>query len=228
MEGHFNLAELAKKALHEAIRERGRVNVLIAGRTGVGKSTLVNALFQGSLATTGQGRPVTPHAREIFKEDVPLSVFDTRGLEMADFPEALRALQSFVAERQADRDGNKHVHVAWVCIAEDLRRVEEAETRLAEALSRHMPVVAVVTKARSDQGFRAVVQELLPAARNVVRVRAIAEFLDDGHEIAPMGLRDLVGLTMELVPEAHRRALAAAQKVDLALKRQRSHLPSHS
>jgi len=75
-----------KKALDEALRERGHVNVLIAGRTGVGKSTLVKPVFQGEFATTGQGRPVTEHTREITREGVPLTIFDTRGLEMVDMP----------------------------------------------------------------------------------------------------------------------------------------------
>lgn len=34
--------------LDEALRERGRVNILIAGKTGVGKSTLINAVFKGT------------------------------------------------------------------------------------------------------------------------------------------------------------------------------------
>lgn len=97
-------------------------------------------------------------------------------------------------------------------------------SQLVVLLAEFMPVVAVITKARSDQGFRAEAQRLLPQARNVVRVRAIPESLDDGHSLAAPGLVDLVQLTMELFPEAHRRAFTAAQKVDLTLKRQRSHL----
>jgi uncharacterized protein (DUF697 family)/energy-coupling factor transporter ATP-binding protein EcfA2 len=220
----INIGEIAKKALDEALRERGHANVLVAGRTGVGKSTLVNAVFQGNFATTGQGRPVTTHTREITKEGIPLSIFDTRGLELADYSETLKSLEKLVAERHGERDETRHIHVGWVCISEDLRRVEEAETALAEMLARYMPVVGVITKARSDQGFRAEVQRLLPAASNVVRVRALPEELDDGHRLPPMGLVELVQLTMELFPEGQKRAYVAAQKADLALKRQRSHL----
>ena len=78
-----DIASMVKKALDESIRERGQVNILIAGRTGVGKSTLINAVFQGKLAQTGQGRPVTTTKREISKEGIPLAIWDTRGLEMA-------------------------------------------------------------------------------------------------------------------------------------------------
>lgn len=92
---------------------------------------------------------------------------------MAEFANTLTQLKSFVAGRRQHRDARQHIHVAWVCVAEDLRRVEEAETSLVDMLADFMPVLAVVTKARSDQGFRAKVQELLPRAVNVVRVRAI-------------------------------------------------------
>lgn len=193
----LNMGELAKKALEEALRERGHANVLIAGRTGVGKSTLINSIFQGKFATTGQGRPVTQNTREITKQEIPLSIFDTRGLEMADFAATIKALRSFVSERHHDRDQRKHIHVAWVCLAEDLRRVEEAESQLTVMLAEFMPVVGVITKARADQGFRMEVQRLLPAAKNVIRVRAIQEQLDDGYTLPPMGLVELVQLTME-------------------------------
>ena len=219
----FQLGDLAKKALEEALRERGHANVLIAGRTGVGKSTLINSIFQGNLATTGQGRPVTQNTREITKDGIPLSIFDTRGLEISDVASS-KSLRTFLAERQADRDQTKHIHVAWVCIVEDLRRVEQAETDLTAMLAEFMPVIGVITKARADQGFRAEVQRLLPLAKNVVRTRSIPEQFDDGHCLSPMGLVELVQLTMELFPEGQKRAFVAAQKADLALKRQRSHL----
>lgn len=218
----LNLGELVKNKLRDAYRDRGHANVLIAGRTGVGKSTLINSIFQGNFATTGQGRPVTENTREITKEDIPLSIFDTRGMEMADFSSTLASLKSFVSERHADPDEKKHIHVAWVCVAEDLRRVEEAETELTAMLAEFMPVVGVVTKARADQGFRAEVQRLLPLTRNLMRVRAIPEQLDDGHSLSQMGLKDLVQVTMDLFPEGHRIAFVAAQKADLSLKRKRS------
>lgn len=218
----LDLGKLIREAMEEALGERGHANVLIAGRTGVGKSTLINSVFQGDLATTGQGRPVTENTREITKEGVPLSIFDTRGLEMADFSGTLASLESFVYERYADPNEGKHIHVAWVCITEDSRRVEDAETELTAMLSGFAPVIGVITKARFDDGFRAEVQRLLPEAKNVVRVRAIRERDDDGHTRTPMGLEELIELTAELFPEGHRSALAAAQKADLALKRNRA------
>ncbi|HVC99282.1 MAG TPA: GTPase [Pirellulales bacterium] len=224
MHDKIDIGALVQKALYEALRERGHVNILIAGRTGVGKSTLINAIFQGNMAETGQGRPVTQTTREITKGDIPLSIFDTRGLELADFDATLQELRGFVVKRAQETDARKHIHVGWVCILEDLRRVEPAEENLTKMLAEHMPVVVVITQVRSDAGFRAKVQSLLPIARNVMRVRAFPEELDGGHVIPQTGLRELIDLTNELVPEGQRRAFTAAQKVDIALKKRQSHI----
>ncbi len=211
-----------KAEIDKALHEMGMCNVLIAGRTGVGKSTLINSIFHGRMAATGHGRPVTRAARFISKEGVPLGIWDTRGLELEDFEETLDELTRLVERRAADPDPKHHIHVAWLCVHEDGRRVEAAERNLCCTLHEHMPVLGVITKARSDDGFRAQVQELLPEARNVVRVRAIAEALDDGHTLSPMGLEDLVEATMDLLPEGTRRAFTSVQSVSMRHKKQQA------
>ena len=219
----FNLGDTVREKYAEAIQSRGVVNILIAGRTGVGKSTLINEVFQGNLAETGQGRPVTKNVREYTKDTLPLRIIDTRGLEMADFDATLAALEQEVKIRRSDRDAGKHVHVGWICISEDSRRVEDAEIKLAQHLAQYFPLLGVVTKARSDNGFRQQVQNLLPDTRNVVRVRALKETMDDGQVLNPMGLKELIEVTNEVIPEGQRKALAAAQKVNMSIKKKQAH-----
>lgn len=219
----FDLHRIIQDAYKQAMSDRGHVNILIAGRTGVGKSTLINAVFQGNFVETGVGRPVTKNTREVRKEGIPLSIFDTRGLEMANYKETEEELRNFVDKQRQDMDPASHIHLAWICIAEDLRRVEDAEQYLVQMLVGFMPVVGVITKARADQGFRQKVHEILPKLTNVIRVRAICEEFDDGHVNEPMGLKELIQHSMELVPEAHRKAWAAAQKVDIDLKASQAH-----
>jgi uncharacterized protein (DUF697 family)/predicted GTPase len=213
-----NLDKLINEAIQKAVSERGHINILIAGRSGVGKSTLINSVFQGNFAETGQGKPVTKGTRQFSKDGIPLTIYDTRGLEMAEFQQTITELEKLVADKCSERDSNLHIHAAWVCIQEDGRRVEDAEIELHEMLSRHVPVLGIITKARADKNFRAEVSELLPKAKNVVRVRAVREELDEGHVLEAMGLKILIEATSELIPEGKRRALAASQKADVAYK----------
>ena len=209
-----------KEALQRAQEQIGHVNLLITGKTGVGKSTLVNAVFGEDLAITGQGRPVTAETREYSKDGYPLSLFDSRGLEIVGHKEILANLEAFIRERSLDKDPKRHIHVAWLCIDEGTRRIEEAERLLVKMLnSCGVPVIGVVTKAQADQGFRQIVLNEIPDLKNVCRVRAIAASLDDGVLLPAIGLEDLVKMTIEVVPEAHRIAFAAAQKVSATEKR---------
>ena len=220
----LDLTAAVKKAIEEAVRDLGKVNVLIAGRTGVGKSTLINSVFHGRLAATGQGKPVTQTTHLISKDGIPLAIWDTRGLEMSDFDETLGELMKLVEKRANEPEPQDHIHVAWLCLHEDGRRVEPAERKLCRSLAQHMPVLGVVTKARRDDGFSAEVHRLLPEAKNVVRVRAIAEQFDDpGISLPPMGLDELVASTAEVVPGGIQGAFAAAQRVSLQQKEQQAH-----
>lgn len=218
----MNLQDLLNDAFKKTQQDMGHINILIAGRTGVGKSTLINSVFESNLAETGQGRPVTSTTREVTKEGIPLTLFDTRGLETKEYAKTFEELEMLVVDRCGDRDSDRHIHLAWLCIHEDGRRVEEAEIALHEMLAKHVPVLAVITKARSDNGFRNEVIQLLPKSRSAVRVRAISEILDEGIELPPMGLEKLIEVSSELIPEGKRNAFAAAQKADMNYKRKRA------
>jgi uncharacterized protein (DUF697 family)/GTP-binding protein EngB required for normal cell division len=162
------LGKMIRERVDQAMKERGHATVLVAGRSGVGKSTLINAVFQGQLAETGHGRPVTREIREYSKPGVPISLIDSRGLELEHYRETIAELEKLLRDRQRDPDANHHVHCAWVCISEDSRRVDDGEIKLVELVASHgIPVVAVITKARSDLGFRAEVQRLFVAAQRV-------------------------------------------------------------
>ena len=84
------------------------------------------------MAETGQGKPVTQTTKEITKEGIPVSIFDTRGLETKEYKEIINELKSFVSQRRNETDVNRQIHVAWVCITEDSRRVEDAEIEEAD------------------------------------------------------------------------------------------------
>lgn len=211
---NFQDLDQFKAVIKEAIDESGKVNIIVAGKTGVGKSTLINAVFRGDLAATGAGAPVTRTTQEITKPGHPVTIFDTKGLELKDYETIIGDLEEIISERSAHHDETKHIHVAWLCIHEDGRRVEQAEIDLCKMFQKQrIPVIVVITKSRSDKGFREEVKSLIPSATAVVSVRAIPEEIDDDGEtyfLKEKGVSDLILQTWRLLPEAMGRAYSNA------------------
>ena len=198
--------------------KKGMFNILVAGRSGAGKSTLVNKVFEGNLAETGSSEPVTMETLKYTKKDVPLTVYDTRGLELAEYKKIFDELLAFVEKNQKE-ELSQRIHVAWICIVEDYARVEDAEKMLVQKLAKFMPVIVVITKAktRAGQKFQSEARKLLPEVKNIVRVRAIKEVLDAGHVLQPEGLENLMEATAQVLPDGG-EALRAYIRVQKSIK----------
>jgi uncharacterized protein (DUF697 family)/GTP-binding protein EngB required for normal cell division len=209
------LTSMLDNALKEQRSKLGHVNIIVAGRTGTGKSTLINAVFGADFAKTAMGRPVTQTATWYERENHPLRILDTKGLETADYKQTLAALQAEIIKGKGSIDPSQHIHIGWVCIAEPGTRVEEAERSLVDALKAEgIPTIIVLTKHGMFPEFLDEVAKIAPNADAFIPVRALPmNRLPDVH-----GLQELVEATFRLVPEGVRSAFVAAQKVDFKLK----------
>ncbi|HSF75004.1 MAG TPA: GTPase, partial [Microcoleus sp.] len=120
MSDDFSLDELLNRsyyAFKDAENQVGQCNVLVIGKTGVGKSTLINSVFRQRLAETGVGRPITQGIRQYTKPNCPITVYDTPGLELN--AEQIKVIQLNVAKLIEDQrllHPKEHIHVIWYCI----------------------------------------------------------------------------------------------------------------
>ena len=64
----FNVFNEVYNKVEKELMNMERVNILIIGKTGAGKSTLINGVFRDKIAETGIGKPVTQHLKKISKE----------------------------------------------------------------------------------------------------------------------------------------------------------------
>ncbi len=202
------------------LRSIGRVNILVAGQTGVGKSTLINEVFGEKFAQTAAGRPVTQHAEWFESADVPLRILDTKGLEAKDYAGTLHDMRAEIEKCRNEREARDQLHMAWVCIATPSSRVQDAEIDIVRVLNKYdIPVVVVLTKDDDDEEFAGIVANVLTERRAsyaaIVPVRAVAK-----RNRPAMGLPELVRATFTTLPAAHRAAFAAAQKINRDLNRE--------
>ena len=203
-----------KKIIDEAIEKIGQVNIIIAGKTGVGKSTLVNAVFKGNLAETGVGKPVTQTMKEYSKEGETVHIFDTKGLELGNYRTIITELKSEIEKRKQLGDMKKQIHLAWFCIGNDGKRIEQAEIEFVSELSKEIPVVVVLTKTLdTDLEFYNYIKNECTTATNVFRVLALPYETPIGT-IPAFGLEAMIEHTYEIVPDIAKMAFAASQMVN--------------
>jgi uncharacterized protein (DUF697 family)/GTP-binding protein EngB required for normal cell division len=202
------------------LRSIGRVNIVVAGQTGVGKSSLINAVFGETFARTASGRPVTQTAEWFSSDKIPLRVLDTKGLEAKDYTGTVNDLRAEIEASRAMKDARDQLHIGWVCIAAPSSRVQDAEIDVIRVLNRYdIPTIVVLTKYDDDEDFIDVVDQVLAERRvkrhAIVPVRSVAK-----KNRPPVGLSELVMATFRALPAAHRAAFAASQKVNLDLNRE--------
>ncbi|MGH3337377.1 MAG: GTPase family protein, partial [Propionibacteriaceae bacterium] len=125
----------------------GRFNLAIFGKTGVGKSTLINAIFGEEVARTGIGEPVTRGSHLYLDKIGHLGIVDTQGLEVGkDNKQILSELDKAMTQmRQLPL--SEQIHVAWYCLRGMDRRFEEAEADFIRRLDdMGLPVIVVLTQ----------------------------------------------------------------------------------
>ena len=59
-------------------------NVLLAGQTGAGKSSIVNMIFGENVAVVGTGKPVTQDIDVYESDDCDVRIFDSKGYEIGE------------------------------------------------------------------------------------------------------------------------------------------------
>jgi len=228
----FNVFSEAFKKIEEELKNMKNVNILIVGKTGVGKSTLINSVFRSEMAETGIGKPVTPHLKKISKEGIPVNLYDTKGLELDPKvqeeikKEILDEIDKCYALCIKNDDKSELIHTCWYCIDGAAGRYEKTDIEWITEISQKIPVILVITKGfpRQDaREFKKKIENLNLNCKAVVPVLA-KPYEDKGEEddeimlIPSYGLDKLVDVTYQVLPEGVRRAFVNAQNVDLNKK----------
>ncbi|MTH54580.1 hypothetical protein GKZ89_14345 [Bacillus mangrovi] len=195
-------------------------NIVLSGKTGVGKSTLINAIFGFDEAETGVGKPVSQALTEYRIPEAPVHLFDTKGMEM-DLEQREISRQQIVdeiQERASSENAADHLHIMWYCISNESRRLEDTEIEWIRSFSEYMPVVIVLTQTFDlNESFYHFIKKELPQLP-ICRVLAKEKVMLGEVRIPPHGLTDVIDKTLEMIPEATKRAFTAAQKIEVERK----------
>ena len=225
-----SMAEEIIKAVKKEYSSLNRLNVLILGKTGVGKSTLINSLFSENLAATGTGKPITANIRPLSKPGFPLTIYDTPGLELGGEHSAenlLNDVKKLVHKGIFSGSVSEAIHCVWYCIATPSHRIEPTEIAflkelLTAAVTCSVPVIIILTQSYSAKDARALEEvirrENLPVEKIVPVLAADYEFDADMIKRS-YGLEELAEVMYSLIPTALQNTFAAVQKASIDIKK---------
>lgn len=214
-----------------------RGNVLVIGNSGVGKSTLINAVLGDEKAKTGWGTTGTTNRLELYEpenDEIPFRIIDTIGFQPGILQQqsAIRAVKKWSKGCAKKGHEDNQINVIWFCVEGTSRKLfPETIKNLTRAASmwESVPVVVVITKSYSvperTQNIELVHNAFAAQKRHgsnlrkVIPVVAAPYVLNENAFAAPDGISELIETTNSLMPEGFKAAEKDLSKFILNRKR---------
>ncbi len=217
--------------------ERG--NVLVIGNSGVGKSTLINAVLGEQKAQTGWGTKGTTEELEIYESDqIPFRIIDTVGFEPSFLKEqkAINAVKKWSKDSTKDGNNDNQINVIWFCVEGTTSKLFPKAIKdlsRATAMWESVPVIVVITKSYSvvererniemvNQAF-AKQKRFQKNLRKIIPVVAEPYVLNETAYAPPEGISELIDTTNELMPEGVKAGAKDIAAFQLSRKRALAH-----
>lgn len=187
------------------------IDIIVMGKTGAGKSTLINAVLEENLAPTGIGQAVTRQNKVYSKRMMlpvsenrdgqygflgcQLNMYDTVGLEIDSSitDTTLEDIKQHIEDTKTKMLSDD-MHLVWFCVNDCSNRFESYELALIRKLSidYEIPFMIVLTQCFSDeQGELEVkIQETIP---EVPQKRVLAkDYKTRAGVISAFGIQELI------------------------------------
>lgn len=213
-------------------------NVLVIGNSGVGKSTLINAVLGESTSVTITRELLVKEPLPSKSDYIPFRMIDTVGFEPSLFKtrQSIRSVKRWSENAVKEGREDAQINVIWFCVDGTSRRLfSETIKNLTRATSlwTSVPIIVVITKSYSvpeRTENRQMVYDAFKAQKRFSRnLRGILPVVADTFVLnteafaPPEGIEELVELTNSLLPEGVRAAKDDIEAYKLTQKRTLAH-----
>ena len=188
-------------------REEIKKRILILGKSGVGKSTLINSIFNYELAETGIGGSITLNEKPVKYEFITqqnLILYDTRGIEidpLNGIQNTIETIKTFITEQF---NNNESIHCIYYCISGN--RIEDIELNLIKELNdiyhnSSLNIIFVYTQCLNKEDsneIKNLINNKIGDKFKYIPVLA-KEVIIENQEISIFGIEELLKLSYEII-----------------------------
>lgn len=143
---HYNIVNQIEDVYDEE-RLTNHVNILLTGQVGVGKSTLINSVFNHNYTEEGIGDSITNQINEFTPKDSVITLIDTPGLclDAKKRKDIQKQIFNKINEKNDEISIEKKIHCIWYCVDCQKCRFEKEDLEFINQY-KNIPVIIVLTQ----------------------------------------------------------------------------------
>ncbi len=190
-----------------------KVNVLILGKSGCGKSSLLNYLWGAKIADVAAGRPVTPEfegeSQGIYRhppaplDNLQLVIHDSWGMEANKAEKWQQLIKRESRKCDASRSISDWIHTVVYCVSAKGARIEdfEIDSIISPLIDEGNRVLFVLTKAdiaseQEKQALREILARQVPRNSGIIEVSSLSQTLRSGQQTEEFGRDEMLSAIM--------------------------------